>query len=64
MGARCSEKVDIFSLGVVLWELVTGVQSAWLQRASPLSVLPFCCSASGLHLRHAHQTCTCTASAK
>ena len=24
MGGRCSEKVDIFSYGVVLWELCTG----------------------------------------
>ncbi len=24
MGQRCTEKVDLFSLGVVLWELVTG----------------------------------------
>ena len=24
MGGRCSEKVDIFSFGVVLWELCTG----------------------------------------
>ncbi len=24
MGLRCSEKVDLFSYGVILWELITG----------------------------------------
>jgi serine/threonine protein kinase len=24
MGAKCSNKVDIYSFGVILWELVTG----------------------------------------
>lgn len=24
MGDRCTEKVDMFSYGVVLWELITG----------------------------------------
>ena len=34
MGSRCSEKVDIFSLGVVLWELVTGKHICVHLRAS------------------------------
>ena len=24
MGGKCGSKVDVFSLGVILWELITG----------------------------------------
>ena len=24
MGKKCSNKVDVFSMGVILWELITG----------------------------------------
>ena len=39
MGGRCSEKVDIFSYGVVLWELVTG-ESPVRGRLRPVRCVP------------------------
>jgi len=45
MGGRCSEKVDVFSYGVVLWELCTG-ESPVRGRLRPVR----CGSFEGSHL--------------
>ncbi len=39
LGERCSEKVDIYSMGIVLWELVTG-DVPQRGRVRPLQCVP------------------------
>ena len=38
LGERCGEKADMFSLGVILWEIITG------ERPCARSLRPYRCS--------------------